>query len=64
MGRVQPSRAQRPEPSVGEERALLLGFSMMAFSGLMLFVVGLTTVKPYLSRYCRALTSDSGRLLF
>lgn len=39
-----------PVPSVGEDRAILLGFSMMAFSVLMLFLVGVTTVKPYLGR--------------
>lgn len=53
-GRLQPCRAQVLEPSVGEDRAILLGFGMMAFSVLMLFVVGLTTVKTYLSRYHRA----------
>lgn len=63
-GGVQPSRAQTLEPSVGEDRAILLGFSMMAFSVLMLFVVGVTTVKPYLSRYCQAPTSESGQVLF
>uniref|UniRef100_H3CQV2 Potassium calcium-activated channel subfamily M regulatory beta subunit 3 n=1 Tax=Tetraodon nigroviridis TaxID=99883 RepID=H3CQV2_TETNG len=45
----QSCRAQALEPSVGEDRAVLLGFSMMAFSVLMLFVVGATTVQPYLS---------------
>lgn len=49
-----PSRAHALESSVGEDRAILLGFSMMAFSVLMLFVVAVTTVRPYLSRYCRA----------
>ncbi|XP_026854073.1 calcium-activated potassium channel subunit beta-3 [Electrophorus electricus] len=34
--------------SVGEERALLLGFTMMAFSILMYFVVGIVVVKPCL----------------
>ncbi|XP_029686692.1 calcium-activated potassium channel subunit beta-3 isoform X2 [Takifugu rubripes] len=47
-GGGQPSRAQLLVPSVGEDRAILLGFSMMAFSVLMLFLVGVTTVKPYL----------------
>lgn len=63
-GGVLPSRVQVLEPSVGEERAVLLGFSMMAFSVLMLFVVGVTTVQPYLSRYCRARTSQSGHVFF
>lgn len=40
-----------PTSSVGEERAILLGFTMMAFSVLMFFVVGITTVKPYIDRY-------------
>lgn len=53
MGGGQPPRAQMPVPSVGEDRAILLGFGMMAFSVLMLFVVGVTTVKPYLGRYRR-----------
>ncbi|KAM4605311.1 calcium-activated potassium channel subunit beta-3 [Polymixia lowei] len=35
--------------SVGEDRAVLLGFTMMTFSVLMLFVVGITTVKPYIN---------------
>ncbi|XP_041848776.1 calcium-activated potassium channel subunit beta-3 [Melanotaenia boesemani] len=35
--------------SVGEDRAILLGFTMMAFSVLMFFVVGITTVKPYVN---------------
>uniref|UniRef100_A0A3Q3XKF3 Uncharacterized protein n=1 Tax=Mola mola TaxID=94237 RepID=A0A3Q3XKF3_MOLML len=43
----QRARAQMLVPSVGEDRALLLGFTMMVFSVLMLFVVGITTVKPY-----------------
>lgn len=63
-GGLLPSRVQVLEPSVGEERAVLLGFSMMAFSVLMLFVVGVTTVQPYLSRYCRARTSQSGHVFF
>ncbi|KAM3605234.1 uncharacterized protein V6R79_022679 [Siganus canaliculatus] len=40
-------RAQVPVSSVGEDRAMLLGFAMMAFSVLMFFVVGITMVKPY-----------------
>ncbi|XP_054624162.1 calcium-activated potassium channel subunit beta-3 [Dunckerocampus dactyliophorus] len=35
--------------SVGEDRAILLGFSMMAFSVLMFFVVGITMVKPHIN---------------
>ncbi|XP_041944303.1 calcium-activated potassium channel subunit beta-3 [Alosa sapidissima] len=34
--------------TVGDERALLLGFTMMAFSILMYFVVGIVVVKPHL----------------
>ncbi|XP_070701847.1 calcium-activated potassium channel subunit beta-3 [Pempheris klunzingeri] len=45
----QRARTQVPESSVGEDRAILLGFTMMAFSVLMFFVVGITTVKPYVS---------------
>ncbi|XP_030630606.1 calcium-activated potassium channel subunit beta-3 [Chanos chanos] len=40
------AKAQAPVSSVGEERAILLGFSMMAFSILMYFVVGIAVVKP------------------
>ncbi|XP_067461436.1 calcium-activated potassium channel subunit beta-3 [Thunnus thynnus] len=35
--------------SVGEDRAILLGFTMMAFSVLMLFVVGIAIIKPYVN---------------
>ncbi|XP_030016838.1 calcium-activated potassium channel subunit beta-3 isoform X1 [Sphaeramia orbicularis] len=45
----QRSRAQMPVSSVGEDRAILLGFTMMAFAVLMFFVVGITTVKPYVN---------------
>ncbi|KAG7227126.1 hypothetical protein INR49_013924 [Caranx melampygus] len=43
----QRARSQMPVSSVGEDRAVLLGFSMMAFSVLMFFVVGITMVKPF-----------------
>ena len=43
-------KAQIPVSSAGEDRAILLGFTMMAFSVLMFFVVGITTVKPYVNR--------------
>lgn len=46
----QRARAQTLVPSVGEDRAILLGFTMMAFSMLMFFLVGVTAVRPYLSR--------------
>lgn len=46
----QRARAQTLASSVGEDRAMLLGFTMMAFSVLMFFLVGITTVKPYVSR--------------
>lgn len=39
-----------PASSVGEDRAVLLGYAMMAFSVLMFFVVGFTVVKPYVNR--------------
>ncbi|XP_034469730.1 calcium-activated potassium channel subunit beta-3 [Hippoglossus hippoglossus] len=38
-----------PGSSVGEDRAILLGFAMMAFSVLMFFVVGITMVKPFVN---------------
>jgi len=47
----QGARTQLPVSSVGDDRAILLGFTMMAFSVLMFFVVGITTVKPYVNRY-------------
>lgn len=46
----QRARAQTLVPSVGEDRAILLGFTMMAFAVLMFFLVGVTVVQPYLSR--------------
>ncbi|KAM6918172.1 calcium-activated potassium channel subunit beta-3 [Xenentodon cancila] len=45
----QAMRTQRLVSSVGEDRAILLGFAMMAFSVLMFFVVGINTVKPYVN---------------
>ncbi|XP_068593996.1 calcium-activated potassium channel subunit beta-3 [Cebidichthys violaceus] len=45
----QRARTQTPVSSVGEDRAVLLGFAMMAFSVLMFFVVGITVVKPYVN---------------
>ncbi|XP_074506779.1 calcium-activated potassium channel subunit beta-3 [Sebastes fasciatus] len=45
----QRARTQMPVSSVGEDRAVLLGFAMMAFSVLMFFVVGITMVKPYVN---------------
>ncbi|XP_053089525.1 calcium-activated potassium channel subunit beta-3 [Pangasianodon hypophthalmus] len=45
-GGGEKAKAQVPVSSVGEERALLLGFIMMAFSILMYFVVGIVVVKP------------------
>lgn len=50
-GGAEGARSQMPVSSVGEDRAILLGFTMMAFSVLMFFVVGITTVKPYIDRY-------------
>ncbi|XP_035860684.1 calcium-activated potassium channel subunit beta-3 [Sander lucioperca] len=47
--REQRARTQMPVSSVGEDRAILLGFTMMAFSVLMFFVVGITMVKPYVN---------------
>ncbi|XP_029309261.1 calcium-activated potassium channel subunit beta-3 [Cottoperca gobio] len=48
-GGQQRVRTQTPVSSVGEDRALLLGFTMMAFSVLMFFVVSITMVKPYVN---------------
>ncbi|XP_053486069.1 calcium-activated potassium channel subunit beta-3 [Ictalurus furcatus] len=45
-GGGEKTKAQVSVSSVGEERTLLLGFSMMAFSILMYFVVGIVVVKP------------------
>ncbi|XP_044074916.1 calcium-activated potassium channel subunit beta-3 isoform X1 [Siniperca chuatsi] len=45
----QRARTQMPVLSVGEDRAILLGFAMMAFSVLMFFVVGITMIKPYVN---------------
>ncbi|XP_028283303.1 calcium-activated potassium channel subunit beta-3 [Parambassis ranga] len=45
----QGAWTQMPVSSVGEDRAILLGFTMMAFSVLMFFVVGITVVKPYIN---------------
>lgn len=42
------------ERGVVEDRAILLGFAMMAFSVLMFFVVGITVLKPYVARYAAA----------
>uniref|UniRef100_A0A8C2D4J3 Si:ch211-38m6.7 n=1 Tax=Cyprinus carpio TaxID=7962 RepID=A0A8C2D4J3_CYPCA len=44
----EKARAQIPESSLGEERAVLLGFSMMTFSILMYLLVGIVMVKPSL----------------
>ncbi|KAK5859489.1 hypothetical protein PBY51_021042 [Eleginops maclovinus] len=48
-GGQQRARTQTPVSSVGEDRAILLGFAMMAFSVLMFFVVCITMVKPYVN---------------
>ncbi|XP_051554206.1 calcium-activated potassium channel subunit beta-3 [Myxocyprinus asiaticus] len=44
----EKARAQAPESSVGEDRAILLGLTMMTFSILMYFLVGIAVVKPCL----------------
>ncbi|XP_016147050.1 calcium-activated potassium channel subunit beta-3 [Sinocyclocheilus grahami] len=44
----EKARAQIPESSIGEDRAVLLGFTMMAFSILMYFLVGIVMAKPSL----------------
>uniref|UniRef100_A0A672HG74 Si:ch211-38m6.7 n=1 Tax=Salarias fasciatus TaxID=181472 RepID=A0A672HG74_SALFA len=48
---------------VGEDRAILLGFAMMAFSVLMFFVVGITTVKPFVNGYAEAFLDEAGCVL-
>ncbi|XP_051901972.1 calcium-activated potassium channel subunit beta-3 isoform X1 [Hippocampus zosterae] len=45
----QRVRSQKLVASIGEERAILLGYGMMAFCVLMFFVVGITTVKPHVN---------------
>uniref|UniRef100_A0A3Q0QVJ6 Potassium calcium-activated channel subfamily M regulatory beta subunit 3 n=1 Tax=Amphilophus citrinellus TaxID=61819 RepID=A0A3Q0QVJ6_AMPCI len=45
----QGARTQVLVSSVGEDRAILLGFAMIAFSALMFFVVGLTVIKPFVN---------------
>uniref|UniRef100_A0A3P9HIG1 Si:ch211-38m6.7 n=1 Tax=Oryzias latipes TaxID=8090 RepID=A0A3P9HIG1_ORYLA len=47
----QGARTQKQSSSIGEDRAILLGFTMMAFSVLMFFVVGITAVKPYINSH-------------
>ncbi|XP_056120073.1 calcium-activated potassium channel subunit beta-3 isoform X1 [Rhinichthys klamathensis goyatoka] len=44
----EKARAQIPESSVGEDRTILLGITMMVFSILMYFLVGIAMVKPCL----------------
>ncbi|KTF96729.1 hypothetical protein cypCar_00022959 [Cyprinus carpio] len=44
----EKARAQIPASSAGEDRAILLGFTMMAFSILTYFLVGIVMVKPSL----------------
>ncbi|XP_066536342.1 calcium-activated potassium channel subunit beta-3 [Hoplias malabaricus] len=43
---MEKGKAPAPVSSVGEDRALLLGFTMIAFSIFMYFVVGIVIVKP------------------
>ncbi|KAJ0059401.1 hypothetical protein NL108_016929, partial [Boleophthalmus pectinirostris] len=43
------SRTPMSVSSIGEDRAILLGFTMMAFAVLMFCVVGFTIVKPYIN---------------
>ncbi len=46
----EKARAPIPEYGVGEDRAILLGFTMMTFSILTYFLVGIVMVKPSLYR--------------
>ncbi|KAG7329715.1 hypothetical protein KOW79_005937 [Hemibagrus wyckioides] len=45
-GDGEKAKLQVPVSSVGEERALLLGFVMMGFSILMYFAVGIVVIRP------------------
>lgn len=56
----EKARAQIPESSLGEERAILLGYAMMTFSVLMYLLVGIVMVKPSLYRL---VSRSSDRLL-
>ncbi|XP_029381310.1 calcium-activated potassium channel subunit beta-3 [Echeneis naucrates] len=47
--RGQQAHSQMLVSSVGEDRAVLLGFAMMAFSVLMFFVASVTTVKHFVN---------------
>uniref|UniRef100_A0A3B4A3Q1 Uncharacterized protein n=1 Tax=Periophthalmus magnuspinnatus TaxID=409849 RepID=A0A3B4A3Q1_9GOBI len=47
--RTHRSRTPMSVSSIGEDRAILLGFAMMAFAVLMFCVVGFTIVKPYIN---------------
>nr|XP_009295882.1 calcium-activated potassium channel subunit beta-3-like isoform X4 [Danio rerio] len=46
----EKARAQIPDSSVGEDRAVLLGFLMMTCSILMYLMVGILMVKPCIHR--------------
>uniref|UniRef100_A0A8C2JEY0 Si:ch211-38m6.7 n=1 Tax=Cyprinus carpio TaxID=7962 RepID=A0A8C2JEY0_CYPCA len=54
----EKARAQIPASSAGEDRAILLGFTMMAFSILTYFLVGIVMVKPSLYRLASVLQVD------
>ncbi|XP_046882874.1 calcium-activated potassium channel subunit beta-3 [Hypomesus transpacificus] len=47
----EKAKSQMTVSSVGEDRAVLLAFAMMAFAVLMFFVVGIIYVKPYLNSH-------------
>lgn len=49
-GGAEKAKAQVLVSSIGEERALFLGFVMMAFSIFMYFVVGIVMLKPCIRR--------------
>ncbi|XP_053774085.1 calcium-activated potassium channel subunit beta-3 isoform X3 [Desmodus rotundus] len=47
-----PPDGQKQLPSsAGEDRAMLLGFTMMGFSVLMFFLFGITILKPFMLRH-------------
>ncbi|XP_042534814.1 calcium-activated potassium channel subunit beta-3 [Dipodomys spectabilis] len=45
---VQEDKYKKLPSNAGEDRAMLLGFAMMGFSVLMFFLLGTTTLKPFM----------------
>ncbi|MFT7810958.1 calcium-activated potassium channel subunit beta-2 [Arapaima gigas] len=44
----------------GEDRALLLGLTMVLFSAMMYFITGITVVRSYLGRYSDDIRTSVG----